>query len=374
MFLRPKFIWARNVIKISLTSDDIKIYNNIVVTDQSLAGGRALKVSDNSTNILIGNNIIVGTLDANSDAIDTNTIFEDPLYADSTNFDFSITSDSPAIAVANVQFSPDEDFYGNPRDAAPDIGAVEFRTVDVVDTTVPVITLVGAATVSLEVGTTYTDAGATATDNYDGDISSAISTVNPEDSDTVGTYTVTYDVSDANGNAATTVTRTVDVVDTTVPVITLVGAATVSLEVGTTYTDAGATATDNYDGDISSAISTVNPVDSDTVGTYTVTYDVSDANGNAATTVTRTVIIESSLSIEDNTMIHVKLYPNPVEDKLFIQGFLQPTEIFVYNLLGKLVLSEIALHEINVSNLQSGVYIIKMKKAQKQLVRKFIKN
>jgi len=243
---------------------------------------------------LIGNNIIVGTLDANSDAIDTNTIFEDPLYADSTNFDFSITSDSPAIAVANVQFSPDEDFYGNPRDAAPDIGAVEFRTVDVVDTTVPVITLVGAATVSLEVGTTYTDAGATATDNYDGDISSAISTVNP--------------------------------------------------------------------------------VDSDTVGTYTVTYDVSDANGNAATTVTRTVIIESSLSIEDNTMIHVKLYPNPVEDKLFIQGLLQPTEIFVYNLLGKLVLSEIALHEINVSNLQSGVYIIKMKKAQKQLVRKFIKN
>ena len=323
---------------------------------------------------MIGNNIIVGTLDANSDAIDTNTIFEDPLYADSTNFDFSITSDSPAIAVANVQFSPDEDFYGNPRDAAPDIGAVEFRTVDVVDTTVPVITLVGAATVSLEVGTTYTDAGATATDNYDGDISSAISTVNPVDSDTVGTYTVTYDVSDANGNAATTVTRTVDVVDTTVPVITLVGAATVSLEVGTTYTDAGATATDNYDGDISSAISTVNPVDSDTVGTYTVTYDVSDANGNAATTVTRTVIIESSLSIEDNTMIHVKLYPNPVEDKLFIQGLLQPTEIFVYNLLGKLVLSEIALHEINVSNLQSGVYIIKMKKAQKQLVRKFIKN
>ena len=155
MFLRPKFIWARNVIKFTLTSDDIKIYNNIVVTDQSLAGGRALKVSDNSTNILIGNNIIVGTLDANSDAIDTNTIFEDPLYADSTNFDFSITSDSPAIAVANVQFSPDEDFYGNPRDAAPDIGAVEFRTVDVVDTTVPVITLVGAATVSLEVGTTY---------------------------------------------------------------------------------------------------------------------------------------------------------------------------------------------------------------------------
>ena len=38
------------------------------------------------------------------------------------------------------------------------------------DTTVPVITLVGDATVTIEVGSTYTDDGATASDNYDGDI------------------------------------------------------------------------------------------------------------------------------------------------------------------------------------------------------------
>ena len=74
------------------------------------------------------------------------------------------------------------------------------------------------------------------------------------------------------------VTRTVNVVDTTIPVITLVGDATVSIEVGTTYTDAGATALDNYDGDITSSIVTVTTVDTSSVGTYTVTYDVSDAN------------------------------------------------------------------------------------------------
>ena len=39
-------------------------------------------------------------------------------------------------------------------------------------TTAPVITLEGDATVTVEVGTDYTDAGATATDNYDGDITS----------------------------------------------------------------------------------------------------------------------------------------------------------------------------------------------------------
>ena len=119
------------------------------------------------------------------------------------------------------------------------------------------ITLTGEATVTIEVGSTYTDAGATATDNYDGDITSSIVTVNPVDATTVGIYTVTYNVTDANGNVAVEVTRTVNVVDTTVPVITLTGESTVTIEVGSTYTDAGATATDNYDGDLTSSIVTV---------------------------------------------------------------------------------------------------------------------
>ena len=38
---------------------------------------------------------------------------------------------------------------------------------------------------------------------------------------------------------------------------------------------------DNYDGDLTSSIVTVN-VDTSTVGHYTVTYNVSDASGNAA--------------------------------------------------------------------------------------------
>ena len=108
-------------------SNDIKVYNNIVVIDQTLVGGRAVKVSDNSANIMIGDNIIIGTLDANSDAIDTNTIFEDPLYMDPINFDFSISENSPAVNSANVQFSPAEDFYSNTRDTTPDIGAIEFN-------------------------------------------------------------------------------------------------------------------------------------------------------------------------------------------------------------------------------------------------------
>ena len=78
--------------------------------------------------------------------------------------------------------------------------------------------------------------------------------------------------------------------DTTPPVITLNGDATVDLNVGDSYTEAGASATDDTDGDISGNIVVGgDTVDTSVAGTYIVTYNVSDAAGNAAAEVTRTV-------------------------------------------------------------------------------------
>jgi Domain of unknown function (DUF5011) len=164
-----------------------------------------------------------------------------------------------------------------------------------IDTTKPVITLQGSPAVTMEVHGSYSDAGATASDNYDGVITSRIATNNTVNRDVVGTYTVTYDVADAAGNKAQQATRTVNVVDTTKPVITLKGNSTVTIAVNGNYTDAGATASDNYDGDLTSKIVVSNPVNTGAAGTYTVTYDVSDAAGNKAAQVTRTV------QVKDNT-------------------------------------------------------------------------
>lgn len=77
--------------------------------------------------------------------------------------------------------------------------------------------------------------------------------------------------------------------DVTPPVITLTGAAMIPVEVEAEYIDAGATASDNIDGDISIRVVTDNPVDTAIVGTYTVTYNVFDSSGNAAMPVTRSV-------------------------------------------------------------------------------------
>jgi len=157
------------------------------------------------------------------------------------------------------------------------------------DTTAPVLTRSGAASVTVPVKTTYTDAGATATDNVDGNISNKITVSGTVNTNVVGTYTLTYNVTDAAGNAAAPLTRTVIVQDSTVPVITMLGSASVSIKRGRTYTDAGATATDNYDGTITNKITKSSTVNTSKVGTYSVTYNVKDAAGNAAATRTRTV-------------------------------------------------------------------------------------
>ena len=87
------------------------------------------------------------------------------------------------------------------------------------DTIKPVITLQGDANITLTVGNVYIDAGATATDDVDGNITHKIVVHNPVDTSTIGTYTITYDVNDTAGNAADQVVRTVTVSDMTKPII-----------------------------------------------------------------------------------------------------------------------------------------------------------
>ena len=152
-----------------------------------------------------------------------------------------------------------------------------------VDRTAPIITLTGPTTVNHEQGTTYSDQGATATDAVDGPVAVVVTgSVGPD----AGTYTLTYTATDNAGNTATA-TRTVIVADTTAPVITMVGPATVNHEQGTPFTDPGASATDTVDGSV--AVVTTGSVGTE-VGTYTLTYTATDVAGNSATA-SRTVIV-----------------------------------------------------------------------------------
>lgn len=80
--------------------------------------------------------------------------------------------------------------------------------------------------------------------------------------------------------------------DTTAPTITLNGSATTYSSLNAAYTDAGATADDDKDGDLTSSISVTGSVNKDLAGTYTLKYTVSDAAGNEGTA-SRTVIVRN---------------------------------------------------------------------------------
>jgi hypothetical protein len=159
-----------------------------------------------------------------------------------------------------------------------------------IDTTAPVITLNGDSNIDITKGRAYSDAGATALDDRDGDISSKITTEGSVDTSKEGTYSIIYRVEDASGNRAEE-RRVINVVieaDTTAPVIRLNGDSNIDIIKGRAYSDAGATALDNRDGDISSKITTEGSVDTSKEGTYSIIYRVKDEAGNQSKK-TRTV-------------------------------------------------------------------------------------
>lgn len=151
------------------------------------------------------------------------------------------------------------------------------------DTQAPEITLLGNKTYMLSLNSSFTDEGATASDNVDGDLSGEILVSGSVDTSTIGSYALVYSVVDAAGNEAEE-TRTVEVIaDTEAPEITLTGDAEVKVALLADYTDDGAAAFDNIDGDLTGSISVNNEVDTAKVGNYSVTYTVTDSSGNVAT-------------------------------------------------------------------------------------------
>ncbi len=165
-------------------------------------------------------------------------------------------------------------------------------TIDIVP---PVISLNGTSPVTVVVNGIFSDPGATATDNVDGNVTSSIQTTDNINLSVPGSYAVSYAVTDASGNAACEVTRVVNVVsgpDATPPTISLIGLGTLNFDKCDFIIDPGATATDDVDGDITNNIVvTDNIPDTLVPGTFTISYDVNDGAGNPAVTQTRTVVI-----------------------------------------------------------------------------------
>ena len=163
------------------------------------------------------------------------------------------------------------------------------------DTVLPVITLLPPTDMTIQVNTAYIDPGYSASDDIDIDISSDVAVLGSVDVTTLGTYTITYNVSDSSNNSAIQKTRTVNVVDTIPPTFNSVPEnqtfeATGSLTVLSSSQIGTAAATDLYD---SNPTITNNATLSFPLGDTVITWTATDDSNNSSTD-TQTITIQDT--------------------------------------------------------------------------------
>ena len=279
-----------------------------------------------------------------------------------------------------LQGSPPVDF--NSSGDIIDIGAYEYTDASI-DTTPPVITLNGDNPMTIECGIGFTDPGALATDDIDGNIS--VNSSNDVNVTEVGTYEVIYTATDSSGNTSSE-TRTVFVQGVLSEIVfgydsvvvadwaeynyfltteehvmgrIHLGGDNYNIENGFL----NPIAIDNCGGTNYEIVVTGDDIDFDTIGYYTQTYTATDSFGNSVSA-TLTFQVIDPLSISESNIENVTLFPNPSSKNIFIKNLNGDELITMYDLLGRVVEIPFQNAESNseivadISSLKRGLYLV----------------
>jgi hypothetical protein len=172
--------------------------------------------------------------------------------------------------------------------------------------------------------------------------------------------------------------------DSVAPVITLLGNNPDTVIKSTVaYVDAGYTASDDIDGDITASVVVTGTVNSGVVGTYVLSYKVSDNWGNMDSTKRTVIVIDTAnVGVNENEMNFAQLsvYPNPASEQITVSGnFIktQPVTIQMMDILGKVILTKTVYgtqfaETISTANLNGGVYFCNISNANGNKTLKFV--
>ena len=196
-----------------------------------------------------------------------------------------------------------------------------------------------------------------------------------EGCDAIGEYTYELETRDTSGNTALS-NVTITVADETAPTV-LTKDITIQLdengkaEITAAQVDNGST--DNCG--IESLVLDITDFTSADLGENTVTLTVTDASGNSTTAEATVTVEDSTLSTNEFENANVSLYPNPATSQITIEATgIKITEVSIYDLTGKIVKTS-ENSQINVSNLPSGVYLVRLTDdTGRMMTRKFIKD
>ncbi|MBQ1342282.1 MAG: DUF5011 domain-containing protein, partial [Erysipelotrichaceae bacterium] len=152
------------------------------------------------------------------------------------------------------------------------LGLIVFLCLFILLRTVPVfVVMEGEKSMTLEVHSEFVDPGA-----YNRFTKKPITPKGTVDTDTLGKYRLKY------SSFLQSFSRTVRIVDTTAPVLTMNGRDYIMIPINSEYTDQGVKAVDNYDGDITETVKVKNNVDTIKAGEYQIVYTSKDSSKNEA--------------------------------------------------------------------------------------------
>ena len=239
-----------------------------------------------------------------------------------------------------------------------------IRWVKIVDTGLPVITLIGNDTVNVDVFVQYFENGAKVNDNYcTSGLLWQVDMYPPTDK--LATFVLTYTATDCQGNQAKPVKRVVRVVDRKKPVINITGFQYIAIKRWSVYSDAGVSIDDNYyaEDTLQKLLKVTNNLDVNFPGIYNYCYQVTDPSGNKSLKVCRSIeVLESTSSINPGLFENLRIFPNPGNGVFtvdFGEGFKGKADIRILDLTAKVVYQATVNEQQTVFNpvfLVSGIY------------------
>lgn len=243
------------------------------------------------------------------------------------------------------------------------------REVIVGDTTVPSITLTDADHDTIEVNSFYQESDFTANDNYTANVTVTKSGTWPGSPSQLGTFELIYTATDEAGNTAT-VTKLITVVDSQAPVIALKGNISDTVYRWQTYTDPMYKLSDNHDDSADITVVTGGDFISTTsLGSYFITYQATDASGNASPVAVRVVHVVENMTtgIAPISVNKLDVFPNPSTGQVTLKtdGLVEMVDVQVYDINSRLVYSlnrtQIGEHgtSLDLSFLEAGTYLLK---------------
>ncbi|WP_343635138.1 PKD domain-containing protein [Fluviicola sp.] len=179
---------------------------------------------------------------------------------------------------------------------------------------------------------------------------------------TAGTYTVTNTIA-AVGSCPSDV-ETATIIVNAAPNVTLANFSDVCVYNPAFALTGGAPAGGNYSGTGVSG-GNFNPATAG-IGTETITYSFTDANG-CSNTATNTIMVDECLGLNETELEAITVYPNPTEGKLILSNITGNTTYTVVSVSGQVVSNGVvssAANSIDISAFENGVYVLQLSQEQ----------